>query len=276
MPGAHDDVAARLGDVVAAAPGRLSAAIVTDDGWTWRHDADRAVLSASTIKVPILLATLRLVEHGSLDLNQTVRVPELRVGGSGPLLLLPSVTAVPLGELLALMIALSDNDATNAVLDLVGFGAVGNLLASVPTRHTVLARRMMDTAAAARGEHNLTSAADLVAIMVALRGGRLLDEEGTALALEILRTQQFREGLPGYLPESVTVASKTGELTGVRGDVALLETDGRWVAVAVLADGLDEGMAAGADRGTAVLPAFAELGELAAGLIGLPPTSPAG
>jgi len=258
------DIAARLDGLVASAAGRVSAAVTTSEGWSWENDAQRVVPSASTIKVPVLLATLASVEAGGLDLATPVEIPAERVGGSGPLSLLPSVTRLPLEELLSLMIALSDNDATNVVIDLVGREAVGELLRKAPTRHTRLERRLMDFAAIERGLQNETCAADLVAILVALREGRLLEEAHTGIALDFLRSQQFRDGLPAYLPDTVSVASKTGELFGVRADVALIERGGRWVVVAAMATDLAEGPV---DRGTEVLASFARIGEVAAGLL---------
>jgi hypothetical protein len=72
-------------------------------------------------------------------------------------------------------------------------------------------------------------------------------------------------GLPAALPAGVVAASKTGELPGLRADLALLERDDRWVAVAVVADRLtDPEDLGGPDHGTAVLPLFATIGALAA------------
>ena len=241
-----------------------------DRGWAWSHDADRVSRSASTIKVPILLAVLRLVQVGRLTLADEARIApfEERVGGSGPLSLLPSVSVLPLLEALRLMIALSDNDATNAVLEHAGLlesGEVARLLAEVPTRHTRLRRRMMDPASAAAGLENETCPQDLADLLVALREGRLLGPGLTGLAVGILRDQQLVAGLPAYLPGSVAVGSKTGDLPGLRADLALLERGDRWVVVAVVADGLAvEEFGQRRDRGTAVLPLFAALGELAA------------
>lgn len=268
MPPAPPDLDARLEAAAAGSPGRLRVAVVADDGWSWSSDADLVAPSASTIKVPILVAALRAVERGDLDLETRVPLPQNPVGGAGPLSLLPSVTSLPLLELLRIMIALSDNDATNAVVDhaeLLTSDWLSDVLAEVPTTHTALRRRLMDFAAAERGLQNETTAADLVAVMVALRQGRLLEPDLTEVALGILREQQDRAGLPGYLPDDVLVASKTGEIVGVRADVALLERGHRWVAVAVLADDLVD--AHGVDRGTEVIPVFAALGELAAELL---------
>jgi beta-lactamase class A len=272
-------LAERLSEVARSSPGRLGVAIRDDGGWSWSFEAQRVSRSASTIKVAILLAVLRRVEEGRLDLADPVRVApyEERVGGCGPLSLLPSVTALPLLEALRLMIALSDNDATNAVLEHTGLlesGDVGRLLAEVPTRSTRLRRRMMDPASVTAGMENETCPQDLADLLAALRTGRLVDPDLSALAVGILREQQFVAGLPAYLPAGVAVAAKTGELPGLRADMALLERDDRWVAVAVVADGLAERSGtdapdgdagpAGRDRGTLVLPLFAEIGALAA------------
>ncbi|GAA1874361.1 serine hydrolase [Lapillicoccus jejuensis] len=273
----------RLRDLVAAAPGEVALAVRRHDGAALDVGADRVVPSASTIKVPVLVAVLRAVQDGRLALDEPVPLPPPgeRVGGSGPLELLPSLTALPVHELLLLMICLSDNDATNVLLDrldeVVGPGAVAAALALVPTRATHLRRRLMDAQAAARGLQNETTAADLVDLLVALRERRLLDHERTGVALDVLGRQQFREGLPAYLPESVPVASKTGEIFGVRADVALVEPQpGRWAVVAVVATGLGRGgsgtdivSAAGRDHGTSVLPTFAAVGEVVASLVGV-------
>ena len=260
----------RLTAVAESSPGRLGVAARDDRGWSWSFDAERVSRSASTVKVPILVTVLRLVEQGRLDLGDHVAIAtfEDRVGGCGPLSLLPSVTSLPLLEALRLMIALSDNDATNAVLDhaaLLQSGEVGRLLAEVPTRHTRLQRPMMDPASVAAGLENETCPQDLVDLIVALRTGRLLGPDLTRLAIGILRAQQFVAGLPAALPAGVVAASKTGELPGLRADLALLERDDRWVAVAVVADRLtDPEDLGGPDHGTAVLPLFATIGALAA------------
>jgi beta-lactamase class A len=265
---------ARLTTVARSSPGRLGVAVRDDRGWSWSVDAERVSRSASTIKVPILLAALRLVGEGRLDLTDRIPIAafEDRVGGCGPLSLLPSVTSLPLLEALRLMVALSDNDATNAVLahaGLLATGEVGQLLADVPTRATRLQRPMMDPASVAAGLENETCPQDLADVVVALRQGRLLGPELTALAVGILREQQFVAGLPAFLPADAVSASKTGDLPGLRADMALVERGERWVVVAVVADELAGDRAAAGtpearDRGTDVLPIFARIGELAA------------
>lgn len=253
----------RLSELVASAPGRLSLAVRTSRGVRVDHDSDRVVPAASTIKVAVLLAYL----DSGMPWDLPVALPPgaHRVGGCGPLSLLPSVDRLPAGELLRLMIALSDNDATNAILELVGVGAVDRLLARSGARHTQLRRRMMDTQSAVAGRDNLATAAELAELLARLRAGTLLGERETAMALAVLREQQFDEGLPAFLPPDVHCANKTGSLDGVRHDVGVLERDGHWVAVAALTTDLVD--AHGIDRGSTAYAVYAALGEALVALL---------
>lgn len=261
--GAHGILAAVTaleGQVRAAldgAPGRVAVAVLDHRGRRVEVDADRPVPSASTIKVPVLVAALEAVAQGRLALDSRVTVAVPRVGGSGALALTPSVTTLPLAELLALMIALSDNDATNAVIDLVGVAQVRALLDRHHLTGTRLQRHLMDLEAAARGQDNVTCARDLARVLALLVGGELLPARETDHALNLLALQQHVSGLPGALPSHVWHGNKTGELVGVRHDMALFRRGDRWAAVAVTATDL---AVEGVDHGATVLPTFAAIG----------------
>jgi len=261
------DMTAELRDqvtaLVAAAPGRLSVVVLGDGLNTDRLNidvhGDRVVPAASTIKVPILVTALERVADGRSNLADLVPIRADRVGGSGALSLLPSVSELPLIEMLRLMIALSDNDATNAVIDLVGLTAVEQTCGRLGLGETHLRRLLMDFEASDAGIDNVTCARDLAGLMFSLRVGQALPPAETGVALDILAEQQFLDGLPAWLPDTVWRANKTGELSGVRHDMALIEHGGRWVVVAVTATGL-LGPSAGVDRGSTVLPTFAAIG----------------
>lgn len=254
--------------LVAAAPGRLSVVVIAggldDDGLKAGGlivDVDGALVvpAASTIKVPILVAALERVAQGSSSLLDLVPIPAERVGGSGALSLMPSVRELPLLETLRLMIALSDNDATNAVLGLVGLDAAERTCRRLGLGETHLRRQLMDFAASDAGIENVTCARDLAQLMANLRLREVLPEAETAVALDLLAEQQFLDGLPSLLPDGMWHANKTGELPGIRHDMALVEHDGHWAAVAVTATAL-MGPEGGVDRGSTVLPTFARLG----------------
>jgi beta-lactamase class A len=202
--------------------------------------ADEAVTAASTIKVPILAAALDEVDAGRLDLAQPNAIPSQRTGGSGVLQALPYLHTLTLADLLTLMIIVSDNTATNVVIDLIGMERVNQFCADAGLNGTVLRRKMMDTEAVRLGLENTTTAHDQAKLLGAIAWGNLLPAPLRAFALQALERQQFNDGLPSLLPDEVTVAHKTGELPGVRHDVGVITgTNGRQAVVAVLLSGLD-------------------------------------
>lgn len=214
--------------------------------WTSEDAAEDRVLlrarqpvpAASTIKVPILAAALREVAAGRIALDQRITVPAQRVGGSGVLQAIPGVQELTVADLLTLMIIVSDNAATNIVIDLLGMDAVNSFCEELGLTATVLRRVMMDLDARSRGRENTTSALDQANLLAALGWGDVLDDELRAYALRSLRQQQFNEGLPALLPDEAVIAHKTGELAGVRHDVGILTGPrGQQAVVAVLVCG---------------------------------------
>jgi beta-lactamase class A len=202
--------------------------------------ADEVVTAASTIKVPILAAALHEVDAGRLDLAQPNAIPPRRTGGSGVLQALPHLHTLTLADLLTLMIIVSDNTATNVVIDLIGMERVNQFCAGAGLNGTVLRRKMMDADAVRLGLENTTTAHDQAKLLGALAWRNLLPAPLRAFALQALERQQFNDGLPSLLPDGVIVAHKTGELPGVRHDVGVITgTNGRQAAVAVLLSGVD-------------------------------------
>lgn len=188
--------------------------------WGWNAEADFP--AASVIKVPILLATLQAAQAGSIHLDQKITV-ELRhhVGGAGVLFELHDGVEVTVLDLCRLMIVVSDNVASNLLLDLLPDGAMPSFFSQLGMHQSVLGRRFMDQPRP--GHDNRTSAYDMGLCLAALSRGELLDRSHTNQALSIMRRQQFREKIPLMLPPELSVAHKTGELDGVRHDVGIVE-----------------------------------------------------
>lgn len=255
-----------LKDIVRHAPGRLSIQVVGPAGVVAGWDADREVPAASLVKLLVLVAALREVETGRLSLDQTLGVPEERVGGAGALALLPSVTELSVVELLRLMVTLSDNDAANLLLRLLGPERVTACGVELGLQHTAVRRELMDSQAALDGRDNTTTAADQAGLLAVLRSGQALGESSTRLALALLAEQQHAYGVTALLPDGVVRGSKPGDLPGIRHDVALVEDAGSWVTVAVTATGMyDERHHQ--DYSVSVLPALAAVGEAAHGYL---------
>jgi len=122
--------------------------------------------TASTIKIAILLAIANKVHDGEISWEQRVNTEnQPKVGGSGILTLLRYPVEMSLWDMCGLMIALSDNDATNICVDLAGMDYVNSLMDSLGLSSTRLRRKMMDTEAVKRGDENVSTPRELVNLM---------------------------------------------------------------------------------------------------------------
>jgi len=234
--------------------------------------ADRTFTSASVIKLPVLVTVLDRVESGawSLDARLTIR-PTDRVGGTGIIAHLADVHELSLRDLLMLMIVLSDNTATNVLIDAVGLDAVNAWCTRTGLTRTVLARRMLDLAARERGAENVTSPADVAALLAALARGELLGEQATGFALDVLTRQQVNDRLPRHLPAGVRLAHKTGELAGIRHDAGLvLPPDRSPLVIVALTEGFTDPHSA-TDAGGPAADLVAEVGRVVYAASGLTP-----
>jgi beta-lactamase class A len=223
------------------------AAVDVASGRRHERDAHVPLPAASTIKVLVSAALWSGACAGRIDPERRIRAGDAPVPGGGGLLeSMHPQTELTLAELDLLMLAISDNAATNAVLDAVGMDAVNDLAVALGLEHTRLRRRMMDIAAAERGEDNTTSAADMAALLCALARADGIPVRACRRVLAAMAQSHHTDIVPRYLPAAHTrvVSSKQGELDAVRHDVALVDEGERRTAIAVLsapaaaADGL--------------------------------------
>lgn len=182
--------------------------------------------TASTIKIAVLYELFRQAEEGRIALDEPQPLsPDVRVGGAGILQELRS-PVLSLRDLATLMIVLSDNTATNAVIDAVGMDNVTRRMEGLGLKGIRLRRRMIDLEAARRGDENVATAADLASLLDAIRRGEGLNPTSRAALLEILRKRKSTP-LTRAVPPGVAVASKPGGLEGVRVDAGYVTVDGR-------------------------------------------------
>ena len=216
--------------------GRVSIALqCVSDGFSYTYNATETMSAASLIKLPLLIKALEQVAQGRLSLTSRHTLKNTdQVSGSGVLHTLGSGLNLTLRDLLTLMIIVSDNTATNMLIDLVGREEVNDFCQRAGLTQTNLAGKLQlpkeqQNDAQRRGERNTTCAADMLGLLTSLQRGDLLPPELTEIALEILKKQQFTEALARYLPtdaelhqNAVTVASKSGCLRGVWHDAGLV------------------------------------------------------
>lgn len=224
---------ARLAEAAGAVDGVLGYAIIDlKSGDRFDRLADEAFPTASTIKLAVLYELLKQSEEGRLDLDRPALLDRMQVvAGSGVLqhLRAPSLS---LRDHAALMMILSDNTATNVVIDAVGIPAVNARMDALKVAPSLLRRKMMDAAAAARGDENVASPAALARTAMLLWQGEGLTERSRDEARRILREVggQIRRAAPSR----VAVYSKTGGLAAVRAEAAVVDLEGRPYVIAVM------------------------------------------
>lgn len=224
---------ARLDAVVRGLDGVAGYAIIDlTSGQRFERLADEAFPTASTIKLAVLYELLKQAEEGGIDLDRLAPLDKSQVvAGSGVLqhLRAPSLS---LRDHAALMMILSDNTATNIVIDAVGMPRVNARMETLGVRPSLLRRKMMDAAAARRGDENVASPSALARTATALWEGDGLTDASRDEARRVLRqvNGQIRRAVPSRVP----VFSKTGSLTAVRAEAAVVALEGRPYAVAVM------------------------------------------
>ncbi len=208
-------------------------------------NADSIFPTASVIKVPVLIEFFRQAEKkpGMLAERRAITTKN-QTAGSGILKILGDGTsALALEDLARLMINLSDNTASNIVIEEVGIANVNNLIASLGLRQMKLARRMMDFAAQARGEDNVSSPADGAAIMARIARCDLpLSKESCAKVRQFLETPQDAHPAKDPIPHNIPIAFKWGSNEGVATVWAIVNQPGQPYVMSIMtAHGGDSG-----------------------------------
>lgn len=197
--------------------------------------------SASLIKVLILVEVLRQVDCGDISLAETIEIKSEHVVGYSEMIQKMTIPGRSTVEQLAEgMITVSDNTATNLLIDLVGMKSVNSLSQILRLTNTYLGRKMMDFESRSRGAHNLTSAADMVTLLTTIWRGRLLSANSRRLALAILERQKLNTNIPAALPPGNRVAHKTGELEDMEHDAGIVMLPSNAFALAILTRGSAE------------------------------------
>lgn len=234
----------RWGDLsraIAQAPtgARVSVtAIDLADGSRFDVRGDDLFKAASTIKTLILAAIARAVDDGRLDLAKYIALPErLKVGGSGVLNWMTSGIELPLTDYAWLMIAISDNTASNVCIDAATLPAIREMAEELGLKDLNLGRFFLGRSPAPGEPENIATTDDLAALLAAIEGGRVASPVQTGWMLKLLADQQHVNRLPRMLPEGVTYVGKTGSISGHVHDCGILTGLHGSLAIAVLTDG---------------------------------------
>src|SRR5258708_7477930 len=223
-------------DIDRGLDGVMGVAIVDlTDGHKYLLHANDVYPQASSIKICVLAELYRQAQQGKLKLTDlyTVNAADLVqdsdiMGG-----LTPGVTKITLRHLATMMVAVSDNSATNVLINRVGMENVNSLLDSLGLTHTRLRRKMMDLKAASEGRENVSTPAEMTALLEALYRGKVLNKEMTGDFFKVLATHKD-SWIPRDLPDDLKIADKPGALEGVRNDSGVIFVEKRPYVLCVM------------------------------------------
>lgn len=195
-----------------------------EGGCAQMYNADEPLMAASVIKIPIMVEAFRQFESGELDPAETyVLREEDKMPSCGALNRMHAGLEVTMRDLVELMIVLSDNSATNVLIDRLGIDKVNACLRAQGVQKSTLRRKLFDRAGHAAGIENTVTAREMGMLLEKMYYGELISPEASAQMLEILRNQKLNGKLPFFLkPRGIAVAHKTGEDDGITHDVGVV------------------------------------------------------
>lgn len=204
-------------------------------GAFYHHDEDEVFHAASTMKLPVMMALFQTIDSGARRLSEPIAVRNQfqSLVDASTFTLDPKDDGDPdlyqavgdtrtLEELIRRMIVRSSNLATNVLIERVGASSATDLLRSLGAYQMKVLRGVEDEKSFKAGLNNTASAKDLEILLVALAKGETFSPASNARMIEILEAQELNEKIPAYLPKGTPIAHKTGDITGVHHDAAIV------------------------------------------------------
>ena len=228
-----------------------------DSGATYALRADEPVRTASTIKLPIMVECFAEAAEGKLNLSEPLTLTQdEKVSGSGILQDLSDGDRLPIRDMIDLMITLSDNTATNLILNRIGGNAVNARMASLGLKYTRVMRKILGdrndlkpvpsgiTTEGAKPENKKwgigrSSPREMVVILEKLYRGDLVSRDASQQMIAILKKQRDQNGM-GRDMKDVDIAHKSGALDALRSDVGIIYSKGGAIAMAITVDDMPE------------------------------------
>jgi len=227
-----------------------------DTGATYSYNGDERVRTASTIKIAVMIEVWGRVAEGKAKwTDELVLTKAARYSGSGILPELGDGLRLTLQDAVRLMMTLSDNTATNMVLDYlsskdaIGTDAVNDRMNSLGFKATRIMRRVGSGGESKAGKEagnkkfglGSTTPHEMVQILEKLDRGEIVNSEASKQMLDLMKREQSRYAIGRATPE-VPMASKYGALDALRSCVALLYTKQGKIAMAITVDDMPEVM----------------------------------
>ncbi|MBN7814549.1 serine hydrolase [Algoriphagus pacificus] len=227
---------------------------LSDPSDTLFINADEEFHAASTMKVPVMIELYKQEEEGKLNLDDSLLLVNefksivdgspysMDIGDDSDDVIYSKIgTTVAIKDLIYSMITVSSNLATNVLIELVDAKNVTATMRSLGAEKIEVLRGVEDQKAYDLGLSNSTTAKDLLIIMQAIAENKAGTEADCEEMVGILKDQKFNEIIPFYLPEEVSVAHKTGSITGVHHDAGIVYLpDGKTYVLVLLSKNLED------------------------------------
>jgi beta-lactamase class A len=219
------------------------------------HNEDDGFHAASTMKLPVMMALFQGIDAGERRLSDSIAVRNQfqSLVDASPFALDPKDDGDPdlyqavgssrtLEELIRRMIVRSSNLATNILIERLGASRATDLLRSLGAYQMKVVRGVEDAKSFRAGLNNTATAKDLAILLTALAQGDTFSPASSAKMIEILKAQELNDKIPAYLPKGTPIAHKTGDITGVHHDAAIVFPPGEapYVLVVLTNGFLDE------------------------------------
>ena len=217
-------------------------------------NVDESFHAASTMKVPVMIELYKQQNEGLINLNDSiVLVNEFKsivdggpysmdIGDDSDDVIYGKIgTKQTLYDLMVPMITVSSNLATNVLIEIVDAKKVTQTMRDLGADKIEVLRGVEDQKAYDLGLSNSTTANDLLVIMKAIAKGEAGTKKDCESMIDILKDQKWNDMIPKYLPETIEVAHKTGSITGVHHDAAIVYLpDGRQYVLVLLSKNLSD------------------------------------
>ncbi len=221
-----------------------------DTGEAYSIRGDEKVRTASTIKLPIMATIFHAVAEGRAKWDEELELREAaKVSGSGVVRELSDELYLPVRDLVHLMIVVSDNTATNLLLDRFGGDSVNAYMEQLGLKDTRSLRKILGAGSAPSGvsqagrrEENspygigVSTPHEMVTLLEKLERGEIVNAAASREMIEILKRQQYKDGIGRKA--NFPVASKSGALERLRSDVGIAYAPGGRIATAITCDNL--------------------------------------
>lgn len=215
----------------------VGVSIQAPDGERWSHNGDQQFPAASTVKIPIMIEVFRKIERGEISLNDPCPLKDTdKVHGSGVLLHMHEGLDVTVADLLYLMISISDNTATNMLIELGVQADIQKTMQELGMAGSSLNRPMLGRPAG-EGDppENYAAPDDYVTCIRAILDNKAASADSCQAMIELLEKQQNQRRIGRYVPDSDEYrwGSKTGSLKGISNDTGFVTGPAGTLVIAV-------------------------------------------